>query len=133
MTFSTPPPRKPEEFRVTEIRFLGEQDGPPERLLKDQFVQFFRSDPHVVRAYLARIDFGEGTRASVALGLRAEAGSESRIGERIGAIFASIFRSEEHLDHIFLTDDQELQLSNVCNPFYATGKRTGWWRRLMGL
>ncbi len=58
MSFLNPLRKKSEEVRVGEIRFLGEQDGPPERLLKEKLADFFRRDGSVSRAYLAKVDFG---------------------------------------------------------------------------
>jgi hypothetical protein len=111
--------RKPEEIRVQEIQFLGEQDGPPEQLLKNGLVESFQIDENVQRAYLARVSFGEGSHASVVLGLRTRSGPEKRLVETVGSIFASIFGGREHLDIMFLTDTQEAQLSLVCKPFFG--------------
>jgi hypothetical protein len=38
--------------------------------------------------------------------------------DRVGAIFAAVFNSREHLDIIVLTEDQEAQVSGVCRPFF---------------
>lgn len=51
--------RHPEEMRVSIIRFVGEQDGVPEQLLKKKLVDFFLRDRSVSIAYLSRINFGE--------------------------------------------------------------------------
>lgn len=110
--------RKPQEIRVLEIRFLGEQDGPPEQLLKNRLADFFRRDRSVSRAYLAQVDFGEGKDTSVVLGLRTKFGSDKDIIEKVGTIFADVFDGKEHLDIMFLNDGQETQLSKACSPFF---------------
>src|SRR5690349_6139424 len=97
------------ELQVPDIRFLGEQDGPAEINLKDKFVAFFRRDKSINRAYLARADFGEGTKVSSVLGLRTQFGPDKGMVEKIGSIFASVFNSTQHLDIVFLTDQQEGQ------------------------
>jgi len=118
MSFLRSSRKKSEEVRVSEIRFLGEQDGPPERLLKERLADFFRRDRSVSRAYLARVDFGEGKDASVVLGLRTQFGPDKGMVEKVGTIFADVFNSKEHLDIMFLTDSQEAQLARACKPFF---------------
>ena len=58
-------PKHSDEIRVSRIAFVGEQDGPPERLLKEKLVDFFGCAGNVDRAYLARITFGEEKNVSV--------------------------------------------------------------------
>ena len=118
MWFSKPSPKKSEEVRVREVRFLGEQDGPSERLLKEKLADFIRRDRSITRAYLARGDFGKGRDASVVLGLRTQFGPDKGMVEKIGAIFASVFNPKEHMDIMFLTDSQEVQLAKACKPFF---------------
>ena len=110
--------REFEEIRVSDIRFLGEQNGPPERLLKNCLQDFFRHENVVIRAYLARADIGE-RRVGVVLCLRTACAPAKGMIEKIGAIFASIFGAKEHLDILFLTDEQEAQLTRVCKPFFT--------------
>ncbi len=119
-----PSRKKTEEVRVPEIRFLGEQDGPPERLLKGRLADFFRRDRSVNMAFLARVDFGEGKEASVVLGLRTQFGPDKGLVEKVGTIFADVFNSKEHLDIMFLTDAQEAQLRKACAPFFNVPTNT---------
>lgn len=123
MWFSKPSPKKSEEIRAHEIRFLGEQDGPSERLLKDKLADFFRRDRSVTKAYLARVEFGEGKEASVVLALRTQFGPDKGMVEKVGAIFASVFNAKEHLDIMFLTDTQEAELTKACQPFFNQDER----------
>jgi len=118
VSFFKPWRKKPEELVVPEIRFLGEQDGPPERILKEKLADFFRRDGSIDKAYLTKVDFGEGTNAGVVLGLRTQSGPDRRMVEKVGAIFAGVFNTQEHLDIVFLTDDQEAQLARVCPAFF---------------
>jgi hypothetical protein len=48
--------RPAEEVKPPVIKFVGEQDGSPERDLKARFIKVFREEPTVQRAYLARTD-----------------------------------------------------------------------------
>ena len=60
----------PAELGTDGLRFLGEQDGPLERILKERLVEMFRGEAAVSRAYLARADLGDGSGIHVVLGLR---------------------------------------------------------------
>jgi hypothetical protein len=111
-----PSPKKFVKFCVPGIRFVGEQEGPPERLLKDRFAELFRQDKAISTAYLTRADLGSGS-ISVVLGLRAS-GADKQVVEKVGSIFASIFAGREHLDVLFLSEAQEAQLTQVCKPFF---------------
>jgi len=120
--FNSTSKKNPEEFRVPQLRFLGEQDGPPERELKFRLAQFFQSDQSVTTAYLARVTYG-GESFAVALCLRVRFAFEGALIEELGKIFASIFGSHEHLDIIFLSETQEVELAIVCKPFFQVGNR----------
>jgi len=100
------------------MRFLGEQDGPTERLLKDRLVRLFHDGSSVDRAYLARVDSGSETSVNVVLGLRTPHGVDKSLVEQVGSIFALIFSGSEHLDIVFLMAPQEAELSKVCNAFF---------------
>lgn len=106
----------PQEMQVSEVKFFGEQDGVPERLLKGKLTQFFQCDKSVYRAYLARTNL-EG-QTSVALCVKTQFGADRGLAEKIGAIFGTIFNAHEHLDIIFLSEQQESQLKRVCSTFF---------------
>ena len=111
--------KDPEEFQVPQLRFLGEQDGPPERELKCALAQCFQNDQSVITAYLARVAYG-GESFAVALCLRAQLGPDRGLAEKVGKIFASMFGGHEHLDIIFLNEMQEAELAKVCKPFFPS-------------
>jgi len=46
--------KKTEQFQVSSVSFVGEQDGPPERELKARLVILFNQNDNIRRAYLAR-------------------------------------------------------------------------------
>jgi hypothetical protein len=108
---------QPQEIRVSRVQFLGEQDGAPERLLKGRLKEFFRHDKSVHRGYLARIRI-EG-KTGVALCVKTQFGADRGFAEKIGAIFGMIFHAREHLDIIFLSEQQESQLKRVCSTFFV--------------
>jgi len=110
--------RQPESRKETNVNFVAEQDGAPERRLKSSLVNLFSSDPNVRRAYLVKVDYGNPSAYEVALCLRSETADESLV-KRIGNVFANQFGSNQHLDILFLADGQERDLTQVCKPFYS--------------
>lgn len=121
MSWLRPKSKKhPQEIHVPQLRFIGDQDGPPERELKERLADFFRRDQSVKAAYLARISYGDPSRVSVALCLRTQFGPDRGMAEKVGRIFATMFGSHEHLDIIFPTIEQEAALAKVCAPFFSS-------------
>lgn len=108
----------PQSVHVPQLRFIGEQDGLPERELKERLAEFFKHDQSVRAAYLARVSYGDPSPVSVALCLRTQFGADPGMAEKIGRIFASMFGSHEHLDMVFLSPEQEAMLAKVCAPFF---------------
>jgi len=106
--------RKARRHVERSIRFVGEQDGEPERLLKNALTAQFSGDATVTRAYLSRVEYEDG--AHVALCLAAP--EDASLVERIGRCFASIFARQEHVDIVFVSPAQEMELQRVCTPFY---------------
>jgi len=113
-----------EEFYVPEIRFLGEQDGPPERILKRRLTDCFSGDVNIIRAYMARASLA-GARTTVVLGLRTHAGPDHRIVNEVQSVFGSVFGSAEHVDIMFLTEVEEAEVAKVCQPFFEQGNADG--------
>jgi hypothetical protein len=116
--------RRSQELQRSQVRFIAEQDGPIEQALKRTLIEVFHNNKTVTGAYLAAIDYGELTTYSVALCLRALSSPDRALMERIGSVFASLFSSEEHLDILFLSDEQEKNLLMVCRAFYESGIRS---------
>jgi len=109
-----------EKHSVRKVNFLSEQDGTPERELKARLGRVFEANPGLWRAYLARIEYGDGGPQNVALCLIAASGLEKEIVEQVASVFRSLFKTEEDLDILFLRPEQEAELSLVCLPFYVT-------------
>lgn len=118
--------KRAEEFYVPEIRFLGEQDGPPEQILKRRLTDCFSGDVNIIRAYLARAWLaGAPGRTTVVLGLRTNAGPDHRIVNEVQSVFGSVFGYAEHVDIMFLTDVEEAEVAKVCQPFFEQGNTDG--------
>ena len=110
--------RERQEVVLRNYRFCGEQDGVPEGELKERLVEFFRRDRSITKAYLAIIAFNEPLVYGVALCLRTSFGCDVGMVDKISSIFASMFGRDEHLDIVFLDDEQERTLTKVCRPFF---------------
>ena len=108
--------RKIETHLQNTVRFLGEQDGESERLLKSALIVELRAVPEIKRAYLARVEYADGVHVALCI-----AGPQSQLlVERIGSCFARIFAQHEHLDTLFLRLDREAELERVCAPFHRS-------------
>ena len=104
------------------VRFVGEQDGPPERELKRALAELCQRSRRVTRAYLARTEYDRPGVHHVALCLRTPGGDHHReLVEEIGASFATSFGADRHLDVLFLSESQEHELRAVCRPFFPAG------------
>jgi SseB protein C-terminal domain len=120
MSWFNPKSKKhPEEIQVPQIRFFGEQDGVPERELKSRLAEFFERDQSVRKAYLARVGYDEHSPVAVALCLRTQFGPDRGVAEKVGKIFATMFGAHEHLDIMFLGNEEESELAKVCPPFFG--------------
>ncbi len=110
--------KKVEQLFSSEIKFLGEQDGVPERKLKTHLAELLSGFDSVIRAYLVRIDYGNPNEFNVALCLRTEVEPSCDLSDAIDEIFANMFRIHEHIDVLFLTEERETAVSEVCPPFF---------------
>jgi hypothetical protein len=100
------------------IEFLGEQDGEPERNLKQNLVPILEEALEIKSAYLAIADYRDGSSPSVVLCLRSEKGEDPPFVLRIGRIFSEVF-ANEHLDVLFMDSQKESAVRAVCSPFYV--------------
>jgi hypothetical protein len=121
---------KSKPFVPHQVQFVGEQDGPPERELKTRLADSLR--PMGIRkAYLAVVSYderkgpqstsGDGAPAlnvALCLSLLDTAAEKHDIVQRAGHDFAALFGPTQHMDIVFLTDQQEAALKKVCRPFY---------------
>jgi SseB protein C-terminal domain len=106
-----------EHFPTPKLVFLGEQDGVPERRLKNAVSELLRRDRDVTRAYLARVVY-DGKINGVILGLLTEYEDSEKLIKQISDIFKTIFNADAQLDMIFLSDEQNAAISRVCPAFY---------------
>ncbi len=119
MSFSEQHPRV---LIQTGVKFLYEQDGIPERELKQLLCDMFAKEAGVQRAYLARVGYDDPEPYIVALCLNVVPETdEPLLAKAVSRIFSSMFGTGQHLDIIFLSEEQEGQLMAVCRPFFERG------------
>jgi len=108
-----------EQRSARKLYFHMEQDGVPERALKERWKQILAGTPTASRAYLVLASCTEGAQPSVVLCVCPKAAEEQALARRLGEPFHDAFRREEHLDIAFLDVAQESELAKVCRPFYV--------------
>ena len=110
--------RAPESFIPEPIDFVGQQAGDAEDGLKAAFREVLIATPTVHTAYLARIYRGNASTQTVALCIRSAIGVDDKLEERLVVLFKQRFRHDQQLDVLFLIEDDELRLREVCPPFF---------------
>jgi len=117
--YSKNPAKPMDVFRVRRVKYIGEQDGPAEREFKEELIGLLSHKSTIRRAYLARVSHGQTDPEGVALCLCTGIGPDDRLlVHQAGAIFASMFNAQEHLDVLFLKRHEEIELARVCRPFF---------------
>jgi len=110
--------RPAETVWVPKTKFLCEQDGIPERELKQSLIEALNKRSHVRSAYLARVEYDKPDEMNVALCIKMDKEDDPALRKEIGNIFAGLFGAHEHLDVLFLRDEQVTEIRSVCNAFY---------------
>jgi hypothetical protein len=107
-----------DQRKTERVLFLGEQDGAAEQALKQALAECFSLRGDVLAAYLARVSFWETPGPQVALCIRGTGDISGDLVECAGKIFSGLFKTSEHLDILFLSEAQVLEISSVARPFY---------------
>jgi type III secretion system (T3SS) SseB-like protein len=107
-----------ESIRQSELKFLSEQDGQPEKLLKSRLVTEVFIQGDVQRAYLVRVEYDDGLRG-VALCISPDCSNRDQLVQEIGAIFSELFHNHAQLDILFLTPEREMRVIKVSKPFFV--------------
>jgi len=111
--------RKSQSITVSSITFIGEQDGPPERTLKDAWRIAFPNFHSLCDAYLAQVRYSGSDEVHVCLCLKVTSGPDIALRDTATKIFQRDFRKDVHLDIVFLSDEQHEKVALVCHPFYT--------------
>lgn len=109
----------PIQVPISSIRVLGEQDGEPERFLKSRIVEFLERAGCQCRAYLARAEYVLSGEVHVLLCVRLKSGDAvDLVNSGIGNIFRETFRTDQHLDVLFVTQREEEDIAATVRPFF---------------
>ena len=101
-----------------EIEFLGPQGGASEARLQTALAKAFAARPAVRRAYLARVRYAPDAPEHVAMCLVGEPSDEAL--DEVQKIFWALFPTDQHLDILFITAEEELRLAASCTSFYES-------------
>lgn len=113
---------KLDSFTSSETRFVAEQIGVPENEFKESIIGLFHDRNRPLRAYLVQVEYGEKRDFNVALCIALESEDDEKLANDIALVFRRMFGSHEHLDILFVTEEQETQLRKVCCPFFGFGR-----------
>lgn len=112
-------------FKHDGISFLSEQIGAPENDLKRTIVGLFRSGLYPVkRAYLAQAKYAGFEDRHIVLGIASWRIDADQLALEVDNVFRRTFSSKEHLDILFMNDEQERSIRRVCCPFYSSERFT---------
>jgi hypothetical protein len=100
------------------IHYIKEQDGIPERDLKDALKKVFDSYAGVSKAYLVYVTYDEAPEGSVALCVLSTS-REVKLVDEMQSAFKSLFRRGEHLDIMFVNSTDAARIEAVCRPFFS--------------
>jgi len=132
---------QPKRWVLPRLTFVGEQAGPAEDAFKSALRVRFATESRIRRAYLVRVAYpitgpqrsvlenrgSDGTAAPVEIALCLAATEDSgddaedarvAIVKFVGEEFAKLFASSQHMDTLFLSEDQEREVAAVARPFY---------------
>jgi hypothetical protein len=118
MPMSREPIKHPPSFSADKLSFLGEQDGPFERIFKEQLEKLFKSSPDVRRAYLVQLRHSSDPSVSIALALRTAVKETPEFVAKLGSVFESTPGVPPHLELLFLDEPTEREVRKVCHAFY---------------
>ena len=108
--------RKRDEFVISKVAFIREQDGPSESSFKSSILPMLRRH-EVGRSYLALTQYDGSSEFHVALCFSDSKSTELLVNE-VMELFRTQFNREDHLDILFLNDLQQKEIERVCAPFY---------------
>jgi len=114
--------REHEQLTVPSIRIVGEQDGPAEQKIKTQFSEFLAGTGFQCRAYLVRAKYGSSDELNVALLVRLQSGDSRFVNSGLGRLFHSVFRPDQHLDIMFLSESEEENVKTLVKPFFSSSE-----------
>lgn len=108
-----------QDLDPADVRFIVQQDGPPERDFTAKLSVFFEQVNANLKAYLCRVHYGDPNQVSVAICLASPDGQQMALVNGASQIFRETFGAHEHIDIMFIGADQMVTIEKVCQPFYS--------------
>jgi hypothetical protein len=117
-------PKLAEVIAPSSIEFIGEQTDPADAQTKTTLRWVFnQQSPQVfVRAYLARVSFGQPGISSVVLCIRNIDSIEQKLYKGSRHMFGQIHRRGSFYDCMMIDEELERNLKKVCKPFYEAAQ-----------
>jgi hypothetical protein len=112
--------RRLNELSLSRFSFVGEQDGPPERELKEQCRPVLARYPDALRAYLCRVRYEGEPNDHVALCI---AGRQNRrLTKKIAKTLNRLSKGRASMDIMFVPPNaaREREAQAVCAAFYES-------------
>ena len=109
---------KLQPLQVSEVTFLGEQDGEAEKEFKRRLLDCFATSTTLHQAFLVRARYGNSPEVRIVLAMEANPGGHVVLRERAYKVFANMFSSTVSLDFLFLNQEQKDMISRIAKPFY---------------
>jgi hypothetical protein len=107
-----------QELNPADATFIAQQDGEVEKEFTSKVNVFFEESKANLAAYLCRVHYGDPKQVSVAVCLASPVGEQMELVEGISKIFREMFGQHEHVDIMFIGEEQQRLISDVCRPFY---------------
>jgi SseB protein C-terminal domain len=111
-----------DSFVIPDITFLGEQDGPAERRLKEALAVVLGLNLTVTRAYLARVHYDDKSDGVMLGLLTTNAQDSEKLAGQVRRTFAALFNAKSDLDIVFLNAEQDRAIRKVCPAFYQRNR-----------
>jgi hypothetical protein len=108
-----------QKLNPNDVIFITQQKGEIEKKFTSRVNTLFTNINANLTAYLCRVHYGDPKQVSVAVCLASPLGEQVEIVEGVAKIFRDMFGPHEHLDIMFIGEEQHRLISNVCNPFYG--------------
>jgi hypothetical protein len=102
-----------------ELLLICEQDGEIEQMIKQKFSQLFAAYVEPIRAYLVRVQYTHNHAIGVALCIKTTK-EDINLIEQCAQQFSAIFAANQHLDILFINEQQEQIIRKQCGAFYSS-------------
>jgi hypothetical protein len=111
-------PALAQPFKQPRVQFVGEQDGPVEQDIKARWTPILLQHPEVHRAYLALGSYDACQTNQPLLCIRSSHAEDPSLVDELAAPFKELFSRDCALDIMFVSDEKESELRQVCHAFY---------------